>query len=366
MKIQEIISVLEQLAPLAFQESYDNSGLLIGNSNIECNGIICTLDVTEEVIQEALTKNCNLIVAHHPIIFTGLKKITGSNEVEKCLIEAIKNNIAIYAIHTNLDNVLHGVNKKIIDSLGLINEQILLPKYDLLKKLVTFVPTKHVEKVQQALYSVGAGNIGNYSECSFTIEGTGSFKGNEDSNPVFGEKGKTNFEQETRLEVIFPNYIQNQLIKSLKENHPYEEVAFDIYNLSNEYQQVGSGMIGELPESKSEDEFLQQIKKSFNLTVIKHTPLLGKKIKKVAVCGGAGSFLIKKAISSKADIFITSDIKYHEFFEAENQLILADIGHWESEQYTIDLIFDVLSSKFPNFAVLKTDVKTNPVHYYLG
>lgn len=366
MKIQEIISALEELAPLAYQESYDNCGLLTGNKNWNCTGIICTLDATEDVIKEAIQKKCNLIITHHPIIFSGLKKITGSNYIEQTIITAIKNDIAIYAIHTNLDNVLHGVNKKIAEALGLINEQILQPKTNLLKKLITFVPTHNLEQIQQALFNVGAGNIGNYSECSFLIEGTGSFKGNKLSNPAIGEKEIRMNEKEVRLEVIFPHYLQNELIKTLLENHPYEEVAYDVYKLSNEYQKVGSGIIAELKEASSEEKMLKLIKRVFNISVVKHSNLLGKKIKKVAVCGGAGSFLIKNALASKADIFITSDVKYHEYFDAENQMILADIGHWESEQFTIDLFFDVLSSKFPNFAVLKTEVKTNPVNYYLG
>lgn len=366
MKIQEIILALEELAALAYQESYDNCGLLTGEKSWECTGIICTLDATEEVVKEAILKKCNLIVTHHPIIFSGLKKITGSNYIENTIITSIKNDIAIYAIHTNLDNVLHGVNKKIADALGLINQQILQPKSELLKKLVTFVPANNLEKLQQALFNAGGGNIGNYSECSFWVEGVGSFKGNEHSNPVIGEKGKRMNEKELKLEVIFPHYLQKELIKVLLENHVYEEVAYDIYNLSNEYQIVGSGIIADLREETTEALFLKTIAHIFNISVIKHSNLLGKKIKKVAVCGGAGSFLIKRALASNADIFITSDVKYHEYFDAEDQMVLADIGHWESEQFTIDLFFDVLSSKFPNFAVLKTEVKTNPVNYYLS
>ncbi|MBI3883923.1 MAG: Nif3-like dinuclear metal center hexameric protein [Sphingobacteriales bacterium] len=364
MKIQDITSFLETIAPLSLQESYDNAGLITGNKIWECTGIITTLDVTEEVVAEAIAKNCNLIVAHHPIIFSGLKKITGKNYVEKTVIAAIKNDIAIYAIHTNLDNVLHGVNGKIADTLGLINRQILQPKKDCLKKLVTFVPTANAAEIRNAIFNAGGGNVGKYSECSFNIMGVGTFKGNELTNPYAGEVGIRHMEEEIRLEVIFPAWIESILIHALIKAHPYEEVAYDIIPLSNKNATIGSGLTGELPAAVTETEFLQQIKAAFGLQLIRHTPLTGKMVKKIALCGGAGSFLIGDAIASASDFYITGDIKYHEFFDANEKLVVADIGHYESEQYTIDLLFDILREKFPNFAILKTGVKTNPVRYF--
>ncbi len=364
MKIAEIIRHLETFAPPYLQESYDNTGLLTGNDNWECTGIIISLDATEKIVKEAIEKKCNLIVAHHPIIFSGLKKITGRNYVEKTIITAIKNDIAIYAIHTNLDNVLNGVSGKMADILGLINKKILQPKNGLLKKLIVFVPINEMEKVRDAIFAAGAGNIGNYSEASFGAEGIGTFKGNENTNPFVGKQGERHEEKELKLEVIFPTWIEKTLLNAMIKSHPYEEVAYDIIPLDNIHQQIGSGVIGEFKEPLDEAVFFQFVKKAFNLTIIRHTPFLEKPVKKVALCGGAGSFLINTAAASGADVYLTGDIKYHEFFDANDRLVVADIGHYESEQYTIDLLFDVLSEKYRNFAVLKTGILTNPVHYF--
>lgn len=365
MKILEVLNQLESLAPSYLQESYDNAGLLTGSNDWDCTGIITTLDATEEVVQEAIEKKCNLIVAHHPIIFGGLRKITGKNYVEKTIISAIKNDIAIYAIHTNLDNVLHGVNAAIADKLGLINRSILQPKNETLKKLFTFVPVEHAEKVRSAVFAAGGGHISNYSECSFNIAGLGTFKPGEGTKPFAGKQGIRHTEDEIKMEMVFPAWQEQNILKALMAAHPYEEVAYDIIALDNQNQLVGSGLLGELSESVSETAFLGILKEKFNLSVIRHTPLLGKKVRKIALCGGAGSFLIGAAAASWADFYITADVKYHEFFDANSKLVIADIGHYESEQYTIDLLFDILSSKFPTFAVLKTGVKTNPVHYFL-
>ncbi len=365
MKIAEIIHSLEQLAPPSLQEDYDNAGLITGNSSWDCTGILCSLDATEEIIEEAKSKNCNLVVAHHPIIFRGLKEITGKNYVEKTIINAIKNDIAIYAIHTNLDNVIEGVNNKIADKLNLINRNILFPRQNLLMKLYTFVPVEQTEKVRSALFNAGAGNIGNYSEASFNAEGTGTFKANENANPFVGEQGKRHEENEIKIEVIFPSYLKQKIVNALIASHPYEEVAYDIIALSNEFNKTGSGLIGEMELEISEEKFLLFLKDVFNLKVIKHTKLLDKPIKKIAVCGGAGSFLINTALAENAEVYITSDIKYHEFFDANERILIADIGHWESEQFTIDLLHDFLQAKFPNFAVLKTGKNTNPVYYFI-
>jgi dinuclear metal center YbgI/SA1388 family protein len=365
MKINEIIKCLEDMAPLSLQESYDNAGLIVGNDEIECTGIIASLDVTEAVIEEAIGKNCNLIVAHHPIIFKGLKKLNGKNYVERTVMLAVKNDISIYAIHTNLDNLIEGVNKKLAGKLNLQNCKALLPKEGTLKKLVTFSPKKNAEEVRNALFQSGAGNISKYDECSFNLEGTGTFKPNEGSNPFLGNIGERHTENEVRIEVIFPSFLQRQIINSLKKAHPYEEVAYDIYSLDNYRDDIGSGLIGEVPESISEEDLLKLLKKEFGLSVIKHSPFLEKKITKVALCGGAGFFLLPNAIAAAAQVYITSDIKYHEFFDADSRILLADIGHYESEQFAIDLIAEFLQQKFPNFAVLKTEIFTNPVNYYI-
>lgn len=364
MKIMEAIQVLEQAAPLSYQEGYDNAGLLTGNSNWNCTGILCTLDATEQVIMEAKERRCNLVVAHHPIIFGGLKKITGRNYVEKSVISAIKHDIVIYAIHTNLDNVLHGVNNRIADRLGLVSRRILAPKDGQLMKLCSFVPLAQADELRTALFEAGAGHIGRYSDCSFNVEGTGTFKGGAGTNPFAGNPGELHREKEVKLEVIFPAHLQSRLVAALLKSHPYEEVAYDIIPLANEHPEVGSGLIGELPEPVTEEGFLHILKNAFELSIVRHTPLLGKKIQKVALCGGAGSFLTGRALAAGADVYVTADVKYHEFFDANDRLVIADIGHWESEQFTTDLLVDILQAKFPTFAVLKSAINTNPVRYF--
>ena len=365
MKIHEVIQCLENFAPLSLQEDYDNAGLIIGDVSGSCSGILTTLDVTEETIAEAFQKKCNLIVAHHPIIFRGLKKLNGKNYVERTVISAIKNNIAVYAIHTNLDNVLNGVNFKIAQKLNLENIQVLSPKENTLKKLVTFSPKANAEEIRLVLFNAGAGTVGNYSECSYNIEGIGTFKAEENAEPYVGKIGERHQENETRIEVIFPSHLQQNIIKNLIKAHPYEEVAYDVYPLANTRNDTGSGLAGYLPKPLSEDEFLLLLKEKFKLKVIKHTSFLHKKITKIALCGGAGSFLISAAKGSGADAYVTSDVKYHEFFDADKTIFLADIGHYESEQFTIEQLTEILQQKFPNFAVLKTELNTNPVNYYV-
>jgi dinuclear metal center YbgI/SA1388 family protein len=363
MKIGEIISFLESLAHPSLQESYDNTGLLTGDAAWECKGIICSLDTIEEVVNEAIEKKCNLIVAHHPIIFGGLKKINGKNYVEKTVIRAIKNDIAIYAIHTNLDNVIDGVNGRMAKMLGLNNVSILSSKANTLKKLFTFVPVDKAEQVRHAVFAAGAGYIANYSECSFNAAGEGTFKPEQGTHPYVGDIGKRHTEKEIKIEVILPSYLEHKIASAMKTAHPYEEVAYDVVDLSNVNSRVGSGVIGEMAEPMEEKKFLASLKEIFQLQVVRHTPLLGKKIKNVALCGGAGSFLTAKALASGADVFVTADMKYHEFFDANGRMLIADIGHYESEQFTINLLQEILEEKFPTFAVLKTAVKTNPVHY---
>lgn len=362
--IKQVIHYLEQLAPPVYQESYDNCGLLTGSADWELTKILVTLDCTEAVVDEAIAKGCNLIVAHHPIIFGGLKKLNGKNYVERTVIKAIKNDVAIYAIHTNLDNVQHGVNAKICEKLGLMNTKILAPKTNTLKKVSVFVPQTHLQEVQKAMFSAGAGNIGNYSECSFYSTGMGTFKGNDKSNAFVGEVGKQHQEPEFKLEVLVDDAQLNQVITAMIAAHPYEEVAYDVYTILNSNVTVGSGMIGELPQELSAEAFLKHLKNAMNLNVIRYTPYLNK-VKKVAVCGGSGSFLLKNAIGAQADAFVTGDFKYHEFFDAENRLMIADIGHYESEIFTINLLADEILKKFPTFAVILSEINTNPINYYI-
>ncbi|TPE45794.1 Nif3-like dinuclear metal center hexameric protein [Pontibacter mangrovi] len=362
-KIKDITALLEQLAPLRYQESYDNAGLQTGDANAEVSGVLVTLDCTEEVLEEALAKGCNLVVAHHPVIFKGLKQLTGRSYVERTIIKAIQNNIAIYASHTNLDNVLHGVNTKIADKLGLRQQRILVTKPSTLMQLVTFVPVEQTDGVLAALHKAGAGNIGEYSACSFSVTGTGRFTPSEQANPAIGSANQAEQVQENRLELLFPAVLQGRIMAALKEAHPYEEVAHYLYNLENQNQEVGIGMIGELEQELSEEAFLSYLKEKMKLQGLRYTSIGNQKVKRVAVCGGAGSFLIKDALRQGADALVTGDVKYHEFFDAEGQLMIADIGHYESEVYTKEIFYDVISKSFPNFAVLISEVNTNPVRY---
>jgi dinuclear metal center YbgI/SA1388 family protein len=362
--IKEISNFLESFAPLRLQESYDNAGLIFGDENAKIDAVLVTLDVTEDVVEEAIQKKCGLIVAHHPIVFSGLKKITGKNYVERTLLKAIKNDVAIYAAHTNLDSVTGGVNGKICEKLGLENCKILQPASGLLKKLVTFVPVEQAERVRQAVFGAGAGNIGNYDSCSFNVHGQGTFRGDDTTNPFVGEKGEQHYENEIRFETVFPDYRQGQVLSALINAHPYEEVAYDIYPIDNKYEQIGMGMTGTLPGAIPEKEFLKQLKGTFKTDAIRHTVLRNKKVKKVAVCGGAGSFLLNRAIAAGADFFVTGDFKYHQFFDAENKIVIADVGHFESEQFTKELFYELLTKNFPKFAVHLSEVNTNPVFYF--
>jgi dinuclear metal center YbgI/SA1388 family protein len=363
MKIAEIIQTIEDFAPLSYQETYDNSGLLIGDKTTECSGVLICLDALESVVDEAIAKGCNLVVAHHPIIFEGLKKITGKNYIERTVLKAIKHDIAIYAVHTNLDNVRLGVNKSIAQKLGLVNCEILEPKRDVLKKLSTFAPATSRDALLNALFAAGAGGIGNYSECSFTSEGVGTFMGNEFSNPVVGQRHSRSNEEEVKLELIFPAYLETNVLQALRQAHPYEEIAYEVISIDNTYQNVGSGLIGELEQPMSAIDFLSFLKTSMQTETIRHTSILGKPVQKVAVCGGAGSFLLDKAISKGADIFVSADFKYHQFFDADERIIIADIGHYESEQFTMELLLDLLKVTAQSVQVIITTQKTNPVHY---
>jgi dinuclear metal center YbgI/SA1388 family protein len=365
MRIADVINHLESIAPSSLQESYDNSGLLVGEKSTEVSGVLISLDCIEASVNEAIEKKCNLIVAHHPIIFSGLKRFNNANYVQRTVQLAIKNDIAIYAIHTNLDNVYgNGVNSKIAEKLGLINTKILSPKSGELLKLVTYCPTKNEEDIKEALFVAGAGHISNYSECSFATAGSGTFRAELGANPVLGEVGKRHTESEVKIEVIIYKSQMDSVLSALNNAHPYEEVAYELYPTLNQDNNIGSGMVGDLQVKMSTVEFLEHLKYSMNIQVIKHT-LWDKPIKKVAICGGSGQFLLGNAKSSKADVYVTSDFKYHEFFDAENHIMICDIGHYESEKFTIDLLFDILSKKFTTFAILKTEVNTNPVNYFI-
>ena len=363
MKIREILSFLENKAPFTFQESYDNSGLLVGNPEAIANGALISLDCTEAVVDEAIEKGINTIIAHHPIVFSGLKRLTGKSYIERVVMKAIKHDLNLISYHTNLDNVIDGVNRKMCEKLGLTNLRILDPKKEMLCKLIVFAPQSHSAQVRQAMFDAGAGHIGNYSECSFNTAGNGTFKGNETSKGFLGEPNKLHVEAEEKIEVILPKYKVNAVVRAMKAVHPYEEVAHDIVPLLNAWQEVGSGMVGEWAEEKEMGEALKFIKQAFGAGAVRYTQSKHTTARTVALCGGSGSFLLPQAIQSGAHIFVSSDFKYHQFFDGEEKITIADIGHFEGEQYTIDLISDWFAEKFPTFATHKTGVVTNPINY---
>lgn len=363
MIIKDITDYLEELAPLDYAEDFDNVGLLIGNYSDSVTGVLVTLDTLEKTVEEAITKKCNLIVSFHPIIFGGIKKLNGNSYVERVVLKAIQNDIAIYATHTALDNSKNGVSAKISEVLGLKNNKILLPKKGILKKLTTFVPIENAEKLRNALFNAGAGNIGNYDRCSFNIDGEGTYRGNQNSNPTIGEKGENHTENETQISVIYESKNEAIILASLQKNHPYEEISYHLLTTENVHQNIGMGMIGDLPTEMEENEFLLFLKEKMKTACIRHSNLINKKIKKVAVLGGSGSFAISDAIKVGADAYVSADFKYHEFFKAENKIILADIGHYESEQFTKNLLVDYLTKKFSNFAIVLSEESTNPIYY---
>ena len=361
--IKDICNYLESIAPPSLQESYDNATLITGNYSTKVSGVLTTLDCTEDIVQEAIDTNCNLIIAHHPIVFKGLKTFTGKNYVERTIVKAIKNDIAIFACHTNLDNVFNGVNKKICNKLGLINTKVLVPKKDTLKKLEVLVPEENATKFLDALHNAGAGSIGNYKNCSFTTTGTGRFKPTDLANPFIGETDKLEEVKEVKIEVLVKNTDVGNVLNAMHSNHPYEEVAYFLTSIENSNQEIGSGMIGFLETPLSEKDFIQHLKTKMGLNTFKHTPFSNKEIKKIAVCGGSGSFLLNAAKSKNADVFITADFKYHEYFDAENKIVIADIGHYESEVFTKDLFLELITKKFTNIAVRLSETNTNPIVY---
>lgn len=363
MKIKEICLYLDSIVPLSFQESYDNSGLQAGNEENEISSALISLDITEDVLNEAINAGCGLIITHHPLIFSGLKKITGRSFIERILIKALKNDIAIYSSHTNLDIVKGGVSNRMAQKLKLQHIKVLSPLKNKLMKLVTYVPENHIDKVREAVFEAGGGVIGNYDKCSFSTTGYGSFKGGENTKPFIGEKGKIHFEKEVRFETVILSHFKDKIINALIKSHPYEEVAYDIYALENEYIEAGLGCTGELQDEMDDMDFLRNLSVVFNSKGIRYSQLTGRKIKKVALCGGTGISLLGEAIASGADVYVTSDIKYHNFFEGDNRILIVDIGHFESEKFSTEILYDLIIKKFPKFAVRFSKTDTNPINY---
>ena len=364
MKIQEITALLEEWAPKAYAEDFDNVGLLVGNPHSECSGVLITHDVLENVIDEVIFKSYNLIVCFHPIIFSGLKNLTGKTYVQRIVEKAVKNDIAIYAVHTALDNQFNGVSYSLANALGLYNVQVLIPQKNTLKQLTTYVPKQNLSALLEKLYQSGAGALGQYDECSFITDGRGSFRGNENSQPYLGQKMIREKVDEIQLNLIFKKHLEQRVLQALFDNHPYEEVAYEIYSIENENREIGMGSVGELKNEMSEKEFLRLVGEKLDTKFLRHSAMIDRKIKKVAVLGGSGSFAISNAKQIKADAFVTADLKYHDFFQAESQVLLVDAGHYETERFTKKLIHDYLIEKLPSFAIALSNSITNPVKYF--
>jgi dinuclear metal center YbgI/SA1388 family protein len=364
MQIKEVVDALERFAPLPLQDGFDNAGMQIGLTEVEATGALLCLDVTEDVIDEAVACGCNLIVSHHPLIFKALKRVTGRGYVERCVMKAIRHGVAIYSAHTNLDNAFGGVNYKIAEKLGLTNVRALEPSNGHLLKLVTFVPTDYADKVRAAMFAAGCGQIGNYDCCSFNQDGYGTFRAHEGCNPFCGSINELHRENEVKIETIVPAYCKDAAVRALLEAHPYEEPAYDIYALQNDWDRVGSGIVGELEEPITELDLLKTLRDKFAVECVKHNSLSGRAIKRVALCGGAGAFLLQNAIKGKADAFITGEIRYHDYFGHDDEILIAEIGHYESEQYTTEILSDVIGRSCPGLRLLKSNINTNPIKYF--
>ncbi len=364
MLLKDFVQAIESAAPFSLQETYDNSGIQLGSPNQEVTRGLVALDVTPDIVHEAKEKQCDLIVSHHPLIFKGIRSITGASQTEKVIIECIRQGIAVVSVHTNIDNVYDGVNHRLCNKLGLKNLKILEPVRGILKKLVTFCPASHAGKLRQALFEAGAGHIGDYDCCSFSLEGKGSFRPGEGTNPFAGTIQQLHYEQEERIETIFPDHLEGVLVDAMKRAHPYEEVAYDIYPLENKHDRVGAGMVGAFEEPLACEELMGMVKERLNIPYLRYANGRDHPVQRVAVCGGSGAYLLSAAIKAGAHAFITADIKYHQFIEARGALLLIDAGHFETEQYTRDLLVDIVTKKMINFALLISETETNPVRYF--
>ncbi|MCC8153367.1 MAG: Nif3-like dinuclear metal center hexameric protein [Tannerellaceae bacterium] len=363
LRIKDIIKELETVAPLPLQESYDNSGVQVGDVSLPATGALLCLDITEEVIDEAIDKGCNLVISHHPLAFKPFKSLTGKNYIERSLIKACKQDIVIYSVHTNLDNAFGGVSFKLAEMIGLQNIRVLSPRKEALLKLVTFVPEAYAETLRNALFQAGVGHIGRYDCCSYNVTGEGTFRAGKGTNPFVGGEGELHTEREVRIEMILPAFKKAYILRTLLSVHPYEEPAFDFYSLENTWNNAGSGVVGELPAAEDEVSFLQRLKSVLRLNCIKHSALTGRPVREVALCGGSGAFLVGEAIAYGADIFITGEAKYNDFYDVEDKIVLAAIGHYESEVCTKEIFYNIISKKFPTFAVHFSNVNSNPVNY---
>lgn len=368
--LNDIIAPIEAAAPRAWQENWDNAGWQVCPADpktAECTGALLTLDITEAVVGEAAREGFNLIVSHHPLLFKGLKRITGSTPQERNVTEAIRHGIAIYSAHTNMDSAPGGVNFRLAEMLGLTNIEVLIPREGDLVKLVFYTPAAEADRVRQAVLEAGAGHIGNYDSCSYNNEGFGTFRAVSDAcRPYVGSIGEMHREPEVRTETVVPRYLLSRVIDTLIKAHPYEEPAYDIIPLELPNRGAGLGCVGDLSEALPTAAFLQRIATTLNLPYLRHSEIATGTVRRVAVCGGSGAEFIPSAIAAGAQLYLTADLKYHDFQRGGETITLVDGGHFETEHQLMDVFYELISKKIPNFAVRRAATPSNAVSYFSG
>ncbi len=367
MKVNDIHSILAAWAPKEIAWERDNVGLQVGDPEANVRGVLVCLDCTEQVILEARKQKADLIVSHHPLLFRAPKSITTADETGRAIRALIENKTNLYSAHTNLDFTAGGTSFAIAEALRLKNVEFLRKSYEVDKKIVTFVPRLHTQKVRNAMAEAGAGIIGNYDYCSFGIAGTGSFRGNSAANPAIGTKGKLESAEEIRLEMIGKQWNTEKIVKAMIAAHPYETVAYDIYPLQNASTEFGMGIIGTLKQPMGLSSFLQLVKKQLNARVLRRTTALNNVVQRIAACGGAGGELVDTAIAQHADVFITADVRYHDFHHATGKITLIDAGHFETEHPVVNAVVRKLNTEIRKLGqripVRAAKTSTNPIYY---
>lgn len=362
--LRTLLACIEQWAPFSWQESYDNAGLILGDPDRNVTEALVCFDVTPEVVDEAVRIGAGLIVSHHPAIFKGIKRINPASRLGYMIKQSLCHDIAWCALHTNLDNTLNGVNSYLCEQLGLKDVQPLAPLQDIYGKLQVYVPEAYAEKLRQALAEAGCGAGARYDACSYSSRGEGRFRAGSQAHPFSGQIGELHCEAECKIECLYPLHKTRQVLDVLRTNHPYEEPAFDLLPLRNEATGQGAGAIGNLQESMQETELLDKLKELTGTHCIRHSGFRGRKIRRIALCGGSGGSFIGNACARQADAYITGDLKYHDFADAGSGTWLVDIGHFESEKFAMELIFRFIRKNFPNFAVSISEQARNPVSFY--
>lgn len=363
MKISEITGAIEKYAPLWLQEEWDNAGLQVGDTDREATGAVLCVDATEAIVDEAIDRGVNLVISHHPLLFRGLKRITGRTATERIVAKALKHDIAIYSAHTNMDSAPGGVSWATGRRAGLTAMRTLVPQQGRLMKLAVFVPSAYSNAVSEALWNAGAGRMGNYDRCAYMTDGRGTYRPLPGADPAIGTVGQSHTEAETRIEVVFPTAISGRVVQAMLKAHPYEEPAFDLIPLANDITSAGLGVIGSLKTPMPASEYIAWVKQALGIGAIPYAGDARRMVHRVALCGGAGAEFIGNAIAAGADLYMCGDLKYHDFTTHADSIVLADIGHYESEQCTKEIFYDIIQKNFPNFATYYAEEDKNPISY---